>query len=230
MDEITDWTDEHTRWIDGDSGLWLETILPLMGSGAVLEVIINTDGTFAFRRGLVEARGDLPPAPTPKDGHVYFYLSAGTPYVYIGQTTNLAQRLSAHRSHHPQGMELLLALTTSAPVSLEAYFHKTFAPYKVQGSWFALLEHDIICLRLLHRLFQNAPLADDVLLKAQLTVAVAGLGSGSAWLSQKDMKPMARLVQVLNKEKRILWSKLQKAMSPYGVKTDALTMLVRVLE
>jgi len=72
------------------------------------------------------------------------YLIAAGPYVKIGVSSNIPDRLTILQVGSPVELELLFSVEVREAYALERYFHGEFSSQSVRGEWFTLTSEDIL--------------------------------------------------------------------------------------
>jgi hypothetical protein len=86
-------------------------------------------------------------------GYVYFVACAEPdcrkvhPFIKIGQTMRLAERLAALQTGSPVELCVVGYIKTENPRELESYFHKNFNKARIYGEWFRVSSGMIVAIR-----------------------------------------------------------------------------------
>ena len=78
-------------------------------------------------------------------GEVYLFKSGK--YFKIGRTKDTVRRGAELRIQLPETMTLVHSIRTDDPPGVEAYWHKRFAPKRMQGEWFDLSVDEITAFK-----------------------------------------------------------------------------------
>ena len=126
-------------------------VMPLAGEPEWMvgwrEKPVDVDRILFYKSAIREKRANKQPTQKEENGYVYLVRDHGGCYK-IGRTTNLQRRIWDQISPVlPYPLELVAALATETPASLESTLHLIFDEKRLGGEWFKLTNDDVEVFR-----------------------------------------------------------------------------------